>query len=126
MKIPTSLAQCADLYYKTRAKRLLEQKKLKPLQELEAALSRHLVNNLPKSKASGIAGKVARAQVKSRYVPVLNDEEALMRFAKRRGNDDLIKHSLVASAVEARWEAGKQVPGVGRFKVISVSVTSIK
>ena len=125
-KIPKSLAEAADLYYQTRERRLNMEKDAKEVQEQEAALREHLIANLPKSQAGGIAGKVARVEIKKRNVPQLADERKFFAYAHRKGNEDLVKESMVVSAVQARWEAGKSVPGVDTFTIVSLSVSKLK
>ena len=57
-KIPKSLSACADLYYTLRNERLAKANEVKPIQEKESAVREYLIENLPKSQTSGIAGKL--------------------------------------------------------------------
>ena len=125
-KIPTKLAEVADLYYTTRDRRLAMEKEAESVKAEEAQLREHLINNLPKSQAGGIAGKLARVEIKKRDVPKLADEKKFMKFAKKPGNEDLVKETMVVSAVQQRWEAGKAIPGVETFTIVSLSVSKLK
>ena len=124
--IPKNLAAVADLYKVTKDRRLAMEKEAAAVGEEEAALKKHLIDNLPKSQAGGITGKIARAEITKRDVPTVEDESAFMSFAKRKGNDDLVKTVPVMSAVQERWKAGKAVPGIGKFTVVSISLTKVK
>jgi hypothetical protein len=126
LKMPKSLAGVADALYITKQKRLAAQKEIAPLGEFEKTLKEYLINNLPKSQAEGISGKTANAKIVRKEIPYVEDEKKILAFAKKPGNEDLIKISVNMEAVEARWEAGKTVPGVGKHTVVTVSSTKLK
>lgn len=126
MRIPKSLAAVADLYFSTRAKRLTMEKAAAAVQAQEAVLREHLINNLPKSQAGGIQGKLARVEVKTKEVPQLQDRDKFFKFAMRKGNEDLVSMRMNDKAVKARWENKKAVPGVAVFKAVTLSVHEVK
>lgn len=126
LKIPKKLAEAADAYFTARNERLALEKKVNELKEREVALKDHLIDNLPKSQAGGIAGKLARVEITKRNVPRIDDAKKFWQYAHRKGNEDLFKESLVESAVKSRWEAGKTVPGVEPFTIVSLSVSKLK
>jgi hypothetical protein len=124
-KIPPKLGAVADLLYRTREARLRLSKECDALKERETALSEHLIRELPKSDASGVSGRVARATAVTKVVPTTEDWDALYRYVKRTGAFELLQKRLTAKAVEERWEAGKEVPGVGRFRTVVVSLSKL-
>lgn len=124
-KAPKSLAQCADLLYEIRAERLLQQKVVDELQAKETLLKNHLIDNLPKSEASGVAGKVARVSIGVDEVPRVEDWDKLYAYVKKNNAFELLQKRVANVAVEERWEHGKEVPGVGRFKVVKVSLNKL-
>lgn len=124
-KLPKSLAACADRLYEVRQKRLDQQKVVAALEEEERALKNHLIDNLPKSDASGVAGKLARVTVVTKDVPQVKDWDALHKYIKRTGQFELFQRRLADNAVRERWEAGKEVPGVERFKAVSISLNKV-
>jgi hypothetical protein len=124
-KVPKSLAVCADLYYQTRQKRLAIEKSTEDLREQERILKEHLIQSLPKSQAQGIAGKVCRVQVVVKPIPKVGDPKAFAAFCKRKGNEDLMSHSMNPSAVKVRWENGVVVPGIERFNVVDLSFNKL-
>jgi hypothetical protein len=109
-KIPKSLAQCADLLYTTK----------------EQPLKLHLIENLPLSNAKGVTGSVANATIKKESTWRVEDEAAFLKFAKRKGNEDLLKTVPNKEAIEERWEQGKKIPGVVEFEFKKVSLTKAK
>jgi hypothetical protein len=121
--IPKTLAGAADALYTTRADRLAAQNQIKPLTEFEKLLREHIIENLPKSQANGISGKVAKAEIVKRDVPQITDEAKFLAYAKKKGNEDLVKIVPNMEAIQARWDNNKVVPGVGTYTIITVSST---
>lgn len=126
MKLPKSPAACADLLYQTRKDRLELQHKIDDLAELETALKEFFINNLPKSQASGIAGKVARVQLGAKVVPQVADWPAFYKYVKKNNAFYLMQKRLSESGIVEIWEDGKKVPGVEKFNVVTVSCTAVK
>jgi hypothetical protein len=126
VRLPKSPAACADLLYSTREKRLSLQRELDRMSELESALKEYFIQTLPKSSATGIAGKVARVQIEDKPIPTIEDSERLYAYIKKTGAFDLLQRRLNESAVKERYEDGKVIPGVGIFHAKKVSCTRIK
>jgi len=124
-KLPKSLAICADQLYETKAKRLEAQKVVDALQAQETALREHLIDNLPKSEATGVAGKVARATVVVKEVPQVEDWDKLWVHIKKNNAFELLQKRLSTTAVAERWDAGKEIPGVNHFKAVSISLNKV-
>lgn len=124
-KLPKTLAQCADLAYQRRADRLEVQREATAIGEEEKQLKEHLIQNLPKSQASGVSGKVANAKIDKKKVPTIEDKKKLLAHVKKTGDWDLLTIGINTAAVEERWEQKKKVPGVGSFEVIKVSLTKV-
>ncbi len=124
-KFPKALGACADKLFELRNKRLAEQKKVDEIAAEETALKNHIIENLPKSEASGVAGKLARVTVVTKQVPQVKDWDAFYKYVKKTGSFDLMQKSLTNAAIKERWEAGKEVPGVGHFNAVSVSINKV-
>jgi hypothetical protein len=123
--IPKKLGQVADLLYTERQTRLVEQGLIKDMQSFETRLKDHLIENLPKSDASGVAGSVARATVTTKKVPTVEDWELFYGYIKKKNAWDLLARSLNTAAATERLEAGEKIPGLGSFTLIGVSVTKL-
>ena len=122
MKMPKNLAETADLYYKTRAKRLEMEKAAEAVKADESAMREYLIDNLPKSKLQGVAGKLCRVQIKVTPTPRIADESKFIAYAKRKGNEDLTRVSMNVAAVRERWGDNVTVPGIEAFNVVTLSV----
>ncbi len=124
-KFPKALGACADKLFELRNKRLAEQKKVDEIAAEETALKNHIIENLPKSEASGVAGKLARVTVVTKQVPQVKDWDAFYKYVKKTGSFDLMQKRLTDAAIKERWEAGKEVPGIEHFNAVSVSINKV-
>lgn len=124
-KIPRTLAAAADMLYTTRQERLAINKRVEAYKVHERALREHLIDNLPKSDATGAAGKIARAQVEIEDTPVANDWDAVRKHIKKTGDFDLLNKAINRKAIKERWMAGKEVPGIGHFDNVKISITKV-
>lgn len=124
-KIPKKLGEVADLLYATKQARLAKQKEIDELASQETQLKNYIIENLPKSEATGTAGKVARVQVVVKQKPAVKDWEALYAFISKTKSWEFLQRRLGEAAVKDRWEAGKTVPGVEATPVVDVSITKV-
>ena len=124
-KFPKALGACADNLFELRNKRLAKQKKVDEIASEETALKNYIIENLPKSEASGVAGKLARVTVVTKQVPQVKDWDAFYKYVKKTGSFDLVQKRLTDAAIKERWEAGKEIPGVEHFNVVSVSINKV-
>jgi hypothetical protein len=116
VKLPKSLAQCADRLYEVRQKRLALAKDVEAMEREETALREHLIANLPKSQASGIAGKIARVTIETKTVVSVIDWDALWKYLvkqypKNPGVISLLQRRVGDAAVKDIWANGGEVPG---------------
>jgi hypothetical protein len=121
--LPKSVAGAADKLYTLREQRYALQKKVTKLEEKEGVLREYLIDNLPKSDASGITGRIAHAEISKKPVPQVKDWPAFYKHILRTKDFSLMQRRLNEGAVKERWLAKKVVPGVVRFNAISVSIT---
>lgn len=124
-KIPKTPGAAADLLYKTRQERLDIQKKVDELKALESELTTHLINILPKSDASGVAGKLCRVTVVKKDVPQVKDWPKLYAYVSKNKAFDLLQRRLSDAAVKERWDANKKIPGVDHFTVVTLGVNKL-
>lgn len=124
-KFPKQLGACADKLFTLKAKRLEIQKLVDAVDAEEKALKAYIIENLPKSEASGVAGKLCRVTVVTKEVPQVKDWDAFYKYVKKTGSFDLMQKRLTDAAICERWEAGKKVPGVEVFNAVSISMNKV-
>ena len=124
-KFPKTMGACADKVYELRNKRLEQQKIVDAIEDEEKALKKHIIENLPKSEATGAAGKIARVSVISFEVPQVKDWEAFWKAFNKKTDTDLLQRSVNKAAINERLEAGKKVAGVEIYKDLKLSITKV-
>lgn len=125
-KLPTQAAVAADLLYNTRQERLALQKIPDALDDQEKALKNWFIETLPKSDATGIAGKVARVSVSAdTFVPSVTEWPKVFAWILKNKRYDFLMRQLNAKAVQEFWDSGKEIPGVEKFRVVKVSCVKV-
>lgn len=128
---PRSLAVCADLLYTLQQERYALQKSVDALEVKEGVLRKHLIEKLPKSDATGVAGKVARVNIEVKTTVKVIDWDAyyanIVKDYKKLGPAafTLLQKRVGDSAVKDMWEAGKAVPGAEPYRVPVVSIHKV-
>lgn len=121
--LPKSVAGAADKLYTLREARYKLQAQVTKLEAEEGVLREYLIDNLPKSEASGITGRVARAEIVKKRVPQVKSWPDFYKHILRTKDFSLMQRRLNEGAVKERWDSKKVVPGVVAFTALSVSVT---
>jgi hypothetical protein len=144
--IPKTPGACADRMYALKLDKSKAQKVVDDIAAEQAAIEEHLIKTLPADDAEGVIGKVAKAVIQSKTIPVVDAEdgwrkvyaailvEALAKAPKlppaklaaylaEHAAWDLLTKRLNTKAVGDRWEAGETIPGLTRFVKKSVSLT---
>lgn len=123
--LPKTIGECADLLYETRQQRLELGRQLTEYEKLEAALKNRIIDELPKSNTSGVAGRVARVTVVTKEVPSIANWDDVLTYIKRTRNWHLLQRRLNTEAVKEIWDNGKEVTGVDHFKAVTVSINKL-
>ncbi len=137
-KAPKTLAAAADKVYELRESRLSLTRQADGFKAEEGFLREHLIENIPKGDATGVVGKVVRVVIKTDVIPVAEDwsklyehivETYLAHKKKKTGQHDaafaLLNKAVNGASVKEQWEAGKAVPGVGKFNSKSLSINKL-
>ena len=123
--LPVTDGAKADLLYNTTKARLLLQKQVEEYDKLESQIENYFIEKLPVSNATGLAGKVARVQVKPREIPTAEDWPSIHKYILKNKSFDLLQRRLNESAIKERWENKIRIPGVGKFIAKKVSCTKL-
>ena len=124
--LPKTLAGCADLLYTTRRARLEMDKQVEAMKARETELRQYLIDNLPVSEATGVAGKVARATIVTKDEPEVENWDSVWEYIRKNKAYDLVQKRISAVAIKERWGNNKVIPGVGHRIVKSVSLNKVK
>lgn len=125
-KFPAKLGACADRLYKLRETRLALNRKAADLESEEKALKAYIIDTLPMSQASGISGKLVRVSVTKKEIPIVTDQEKFRKYMNRTHRWDLAnKLQPSAPAVRDLWDEGRDVSGLDKFTVKSLSMNKL-
>lgn len=125
-RFPRTMGKCADKLYELRQQRLSMQKEVDAVAAEERALKQHIIDNLPKSEASGVQGQTARVTVVVKEEPQVKDQDAFRKYLNRSKRFDLAyKLRPSGPAIREMWEDGKEIPGVEKFNVVTVSLNKV-
>jgi len=120
------LGTLADMLYNLKAERSVAQKVVDRLKARENEITEHIINTLPKSNATGVAGKYARVTVSVKDYPTITDKDALHKYIIANDAWDISTAAINAAAIKARWEVGEKVDGVGTYTKATVSCVKNK
>jgi hypothetical protein len=90
-------------------------------------LDDYFIATLKVGESSGVQGMSSRTQISEDIIPVVAaaDWPKVYAYIKRTGSFELLNKALNRTAVRERWDAKKQVPGVGKFIAKKVSCTKL-
>lgn len=123
--VKLTTAQAADLLYRLKQARLEADKVAKDLKDRENKLKAYLIAELPQSDAKGVVGQLARATIKSKNVPVVEDWDAFYKHIQATGQFELMQRRVSDSAVKERWDNDETVPGVGYIITKDISLNKV-
>ncbi len=121
-----SVGARADFLYLADEQRLDAGKRVDAMKKFVSKLEKWFIQNLPDGEATGIAGKVARVQIKQKERPSVMNWDKFYDHIRKNKAFELLNRAVNVKAVKERWENGKEVPGVEKFFYKDVSVTKVK
>jgi len=125
IKVPKTIGGCADRLYDIKSQMSALNKQLEALDTERKKIQEHVINELPKSNATGVSGKQANVRVVTKEVPQVQDWEAFYGYIRKTKRTDLMQRRLSEASVSEILDAGKPVPGVHLFKAVSISLTKV-
>lgn len=98
-------------------------KQIKEINQQMELLEGELFKLLGEKNLVSMKTEEVTVSIKKQPVPVLEDWDKYFKYAKRKGNEDLIQKSVPSRAWRERYDDGKKVPGTSSFQRVSLSVT---
>lgn len=124
--LPIGHAKRADLLYRTTQLRLEVQRRCTKLEELESKLEAYFIDELPMSNATGIAGQVARVQIKPNDIPQVENWDKFYAYVRKKNAFELLQRRITKEAANEIIDAGKAADaGLTVFKGKKVSCTKL-
>lgn len=124
-KFPKLIGSVVDLYYETKQRRLALAKVVVQLQKQETWLKDFVIDDVPKSDATGAMGAIAKAQVVMKSRVQVQDWDKFYKYIFRVKRPELLQRRPNEAAIKELWDDKKTVPGVGEFEFKDVSLTKL-
>ena len=121
-KTPGSLI---DMVFALREERKLWETKAELIKEQEDRIKEHLIQRMTKEELKALSGRVAKCSLTETIKPNVKDWDVLNEYITSHDAWDLRNKAANAAAFRARWEAGEEIPGVEKFKDISINVRKL-
>jgi uncharacterized protein YPO0396 len=120
------LALLAQNVWKAQQKLKAAKLKLKPQEEIVAALEAELQHAMVANKLESVASKNATCSLKRTEFAELTDDRAFFKYVQKEGAWDLVRKQVNVGAARARWDDGLAIPGVEKGVRVDLSVTTRK
>lgn len=125
IKIPKTIGACADRLYELKGEMSKLNKLLEEMDKERKTIQEHVINELPKSSATGVSGKAANVRVVTKEVPQVKDWDAFYGYVRKTKRTDLLQRRLSEGAIGELLDSGVKVPGVQNFTAVSISLTKV-
>jgi hypothetical protein len=121
---PAELAALAQNLWKAQQKLKAAKAKLKPQEDVVAALEAELQHAMIASKLESIASKNATVSLKRTEFAELTDDRAFFKYVVKKDAWDLVRKQVNVGAARARWDDGLTIDGVKKGVRVDLSVTT--
>lgn len=125
VKMPVTIGATIDLLFTLREQRKQAEAVVNEFKEKESAIEAHLMGNFGRSDLDGAKGKLANAVIKHSTVAEVTDWDAYYAYIGKQKAWDLLQKRPAITALRARWDAGKTVPGVAAKEITTLSITKV-
>jgi len=116
------LQALADAIRATAARRIALDRKSAKLKAEEVELTKQLLTGLHRLKRDEVVSAKWCARIGYQVVPVVEDEEKLLAWARRKANAEVISVRVLTDPWRALVASGKPVPGVRAFERESLGI----
>lgn len=123
---PKKLGVLADLFGTLKQNRLAMDRAAAEAKWQETSLFNHLIAEFGKDELSRAGGTLYNLGVNQQEIPIFADKKKFFAWVKKTGNLHFLQSRLSVKPIKELWDAGKVVPGVGRFVATKISVTATK
>lgn len=123
---PEELGVLTDAAKAVEGTRLAADKVAASWKEKEVLLKTTLTALLLRNKIKAVGGSTYKVEITQDDVPTVKDWPKFYAYIVKNKAFDLLERRPGKAAIKARWEDGKQVPGVDKFVVDKLSFTKLK
>ena len=128
MQISSHLPDLINNYISVRAQRLALDKEAASLKEMETEMGKTIIAKYRESGITAQASGMGLVKMTENIEPVVQGEDwpTLWGYIRETGDFSLLHKRITVTAVKEHWEAGEEIPGVGRATTYKLSVSGTK
>ena len=126
--ISSHLPDLINSYISVRAQRLLLDKEAAKIKELEDELHKAIVIKFREGDITAQGATNGLVKMSEIIEPVVQGEDwpVVWEYIRETGDFSLLHKRITATAVKEHWDAGEEIPGVGRMTKYKLSVSGVK
>jgi hypothetical protein len=124
--ISSHLPDLINQYISVRAQRLAKDAEAMEIKEFEDVLKGAIIGKYKEQGIKTLGAANGIVKMTTLIEPVAQDWPPIWAYIRETGQFDLLHKRLANLAVKERWEAGIELPGVGRAEVFKLSVSGAK
>jgi hypothetical protein len=121
--ISSHLSDLINQYISLRAQRIVKEKEAAEIQELEEDLKKTIISKFREGDIKAMGSTNGLVKMMKTEEPVANDWLAVWEYIRENDAFELLHRRLTNTAVKERWDAGIEIPGVGRTDVYKLTVS---
>ena len=125
-KFPATLPLCIKRYAALVEKLEELGAMFQPINKEVEALRAHMLDNFKKSELDGMKAYGQSLALIKTVVPTIANFGEFLKYAMKKGNEDLLQKSVNTPAWRERMNDGKQVPGVKPFDRVALRITKVQ
>ena len=125
---PKTIGEAADRLYELRQLVAEANKVAEAIKHVQSKLREEALALLAKQESKGGKGQVGQITKVTKTGYTLEDPSEFYAYIKRQKGTsgfDLLQRRPAVTAISARFEDGKKVPGVRRYQYVDLSVTKV-
>jgi hypothetical protein len=126
MNISSHLPDLINQYISIRAQRLILDKEAASLKETEDDIGKVIISKFREGNITAQGATNGLIKMTEYEEPLAEDWDQIRTYIIQKNAWELVHKRITVTAVKERWEAGEQVPGVGRMTKYKLSVSGAK
>jgi hypothetical protein len=123
MTISSHLPDLVDNYISIRAQRLALDKEAASLKETEDDIYKVIVSKMRDEGMTVLGAKNGFVKLKESEEPIPTDWAELWAHIQETGRFEYLHKRIATLAIKEHWEAGEDIPGIGRTTVYKLTVS---
>jgi hypothetical protein len=124
--ISSHLPDLIDAYIAYRTQRLAKDREAAEIKELEEQVKDAIISKFREQGLTAMGANNGVVKMAKTVEPQGQDWLEIWKYIRETDQFDLLHKRLSSTAIKERWEAGEEIPGVGKQDVYKLTVSGTK